>query len=267
MPGIVGQDGGEWSLTSQMKVTRLDNELILLNYLPIGQYCSAYEGSQSANDQRSKWWQDWNTFVITLVDFTPQHPSKFEHLMDEHYNYNDASEWTLCINCRIKPTLTQNGPGVQLEEWTNARNTKNRHSKQLRNFLEVSTTKHLTIWMEIDIVQQGQWHQRHLQTDSDRGKWMPETVHGSKERWFWNRGSCSPYPRDHLPTRTPFNTKTIQHVRCAFTYGPICLLTYLTGNLTGDFTCVSQWHWLDFHHPSSTMPLCRRTQLMTCSDY
>jgi len=68
------------------------------------------------------------------------HPSKFKPLMDEHYNFDDACEYNV-HNSKDLTKLMQNGSGVQLEKWTDARNTKSRSSKQLRNFLKVNAIK------------------------------------------------------------------------------------------------------------------------------
>jgi len=81
-----------------------------------------------ANDQGSKWWQVqlWRSlyteFILLHVQlrFTHLHLSNFEHQIDEHYNVNDTGKWTNVMHI-LKDCLklTQNGTGVQLEEWTN----------------------------------------------------------------------------------------------------------------------------------------------------
>ena len=95
----------------------------------------------------------YTEFIFSCIQlrFTHLHLSNFEHQMDEHYNINDAGEW-MNITHILKDCLelTQNGTGVQLEEWTNAWGMKNRYSKQLRNFLEVNSTQiKLNVQMEL----------------------------------------------------------------------------------------------------------------------
>ena len=58
--------------------------------------------------------------------------------MDEHYDFDNASEWTP----KGPKRLTQHNPGDRLEEWTNIRNSKKQYGKQLRNFLKVSIPRY-----------------------------------------------------------------------------------------------------------------------------
>jgi len=91
-------------------------------------------------------------FILLCIQlrFTHLHLSKSERQMDEHYDVNDAGEWmNVMHNLKDHSKLTQNGSGVRLEEWTNARGMKNWHNKQLRNFLEVNTTKKLNIQIKL----------------------------------------------------------------------------------------------------------------------
>lgn len=56
--------------------------------------------------------------------------------MDEYYDYDDASEWKLVLlHFDFK-----NEPGIQLDAWIDARNTKKRYQNQLRNFSRVYLT-------------------------------------------------------------------------------------------------------------------------------